>query len=126
MNFSTFLVETGDAEPPDKEGVTGDTGDEGGVTSGVNGVPGDDNKLEGLVTSAGADGLETTTLLGVALDLLNLRTLLPNLRTLFLTIVTLGDAAAATNFLKTTLGVSLPTAFLTVILGVEICGGLTI
>ena len=35
-------------------------------------------------------------------------------------------AAAATNFLTTTLGVSLPTAFLTVILGVEICGGLTI
>ena len=72
MNFSTFLVETGDAEPPDKEGVTGDTGDEGGVTSGVNGVPGDDNKLEGLVTSAGADGLETATLLGVVLDLLDL------------------------------------------------------
>lgn len=56
VNFSTFLgdVETGDAETGDVEtgdtvGVTGDTGDEGGVTSGVNGVPGDDNKLEGLV-----------------------------------------------------------------------------
>ena len=53
MNFSTFLgVETGDAETGDVE--TGDTvgvtGDEGGVTSGVNGDPGDDNKLEGLVT----------------------------------------------------------------------------
>ena len=35
-------------------------------------------------------------------------------------------SGSATNFLTTTLGVSLPTAFLTVILGVEICGGLTI
>jgi hypothetical protein len=73
--------------------------------------------------------LVTALVLGVTLsDLVDLRDLvdLVDLRDLRLTIVTLGDAAAETKFLTTTLGVSLPTAFLTVILGVAIWGGLTI